>query len=52
MTVISNGNFDQLKNCVCFIVDELDFMIWIEKKRLNFEMKHLTKIKCECKKGR
>ena len=31
MMVISNGNIDQLKNFACFIVDEFDFMILIEK---------------------
>ena len=50
MTVISYGNIYQLKFVVCFIVDECDFMILIEKKSLTFEMKHLKKMKCECKK--
>ena len=40
--VISNGNIDRLKNIICLIVD--DFMICIEKKRLTFEIKHLTKM--------
>ena len=31
MMAISNGNIDQLKFYICFIVDEFDFMIWIEK---------------------
>ena len=31
MLVLSNGNIGQQKTSVCFIVDELDVMIWIEK---------------------
>ena len=46
MILISNGNINQLKYFVNFIVDEFDFMMRIEKKRLTFEMKRLTKTKC------
>ena len=49
MMVISNGNIYQLKNFVCFIKDELDFMIWIEKKSLTYEMKCLIKMNCKWK---
>ena len=31
-------------------VDDFDFMIWIENKRLTFKIKFLTKIKSEYKK--
>ena len=40
-----------MKNFVGFIVDEIDFMIWIDYKRLTLEMKCLPKMKRECKKG-
>ena len=45
MMVIPNRNIDQLNIFVCVIVDELHFMILIEKKILTFEMKRLTKMK-------
>ena len=48
MIVSSNGNIDQLKFFVKFIVEELDFIMWIEKESLTLK-KCSTKIKCECK---
>ena len=35
MMIISNGNIDELEFFICFIVDELDFTIWIEKKKID-----------------
>ena len=39
--VISNGNIDQSKHFICFIVDEFNFMIWFEK--IDFRNKTFNK---------
>ena len=41
--VILIKNIYQFKLFICFLVDEIDSMIWIEKKNLIFEMKSLSK---------
>ena len=40
-----NGYIDKIKFCVCFIIYEFDFMIWIEIQSLTLEIKRFTKMK-------